>query len=198
MSTAILEQPASAPAVVDIGDDELYEIIDGRRVRTPPMGVYAVWTAFQLARFLANFAAENLGRTITEALFHLPAPINRGRRPDVAFVSYERWAKDRPMPATDNAWDVVPNLATEVVSPTDSVEELEQKIAEYFRAGVQLVWVVHPTRSKIHVYRSPTQIAVLSKNDVLDGWTVVPGFQLALAQLFTEASVATNGSGLAQ
>jgi Uma2 family endonuclease len=195
MSTAILEQPASAATIV--GDDELYEIIDGRRVRTSPMGVFAVWTAFRLARFLANFAEENLGRAITEALFHLPAPIKRDRRPDVAFVSYERWAKDRPIPPTDNAWDVVPNLAIEVVSPTDSVEELEQKIAEYFRAGVQRVWVVHPTRSKVHVYQSPTQITVLLQNDVLDGGTVVPGFKLALAELFTAAAekpVVTHGS----
>ncbi len=86
------------------------------------------------------------------------------------------------MPATDNAWDVVPNLAVEVVSPTDNVEGLEQKIAEYFRAGVQLIWVVHPTRSKVHVYQSPTQITVLSKNDVLDGGTVVPGFKLAIGR----------------
>jgi Uma2 family endonuclease len=199
MSTAVLEQLASARAVV--GDDELYEIIDGQRVRTAPLGVFAVWTAFRLARFLADFADESLGRAITEALFHLPTPINRDRRPDVAFVSYERWAKDRPIPATDNSWDVVPNLATEVVSPTDSVEELEQKIAEYFRAGVHLVWVVHPTRSKVHVYQSPTQITVLSRNDVLDGGTVVPGFKLALAELFTEATgatVVTNGSGPAR
>lgn len=194
MNTAVLEQSAST----SVGDDELYEIIDGQRVRTPPMGIFAVWTASRLARFLANFADEDLGRVITEALFHLPAPINRDRRPDVAFVSYERWAKDRPMPATANAWDVVPNLATEVVSPTDSVEELEQKIAEYFRAGVELVWVVHPTRSKVHVYESPTQIRVLSKNDELGGGSVVPGFKLALAELFTAATetpVVTNGSG---
>ena len=194
MSTATHQQPASTST--SVGDDELYEIIDGQRVRTPPMGVFAVWTATRLVRFLANFAEESVGRAITEALFHLPAPINRDRRPDVALVSYERWAKDRPMPATDNAWDVVPNLATEVVSPTDSVEGLEQKIAEYFRAGVQLVWVVHPTRSKVHVYQSPTQITVLSKDDVLDGGMVVPGFKLALAELFTaatEAPVTTNG-----
>jgi Uma2 family endonuclease len=183
MSSATLER-----SVDNVVDDELYEIIDGQRVRTPAMGVFAVWLASRLGRFLGNFADDNVGRVIMEALFHLPAPINRARRPDVAFVSYERWAKDRPMPATDNVWDVVPNLATEVVSPTDSVEELEQKIAEYFRAGVQLVWVVHPTRSKVHVYQSPTQITVLSKAEVLDGGTVVPGFKLALGELFTEAT----------
>jgi Uma2 family endonuclease len=188
MTTAILEEPAP---------DELYEVIDGKCVRTPPMGVYAVWTAFEIARHLGNFAAASLGRTITEALFHLPAPINRDRRPDVAFVSYKRWAKDRPIPPTDNAWDVVPNLATEVVSPTDKADEIEQKIIEYFRAGVELVWVVYPTQSKIYVYESPTRITGLTRSDVLTGGTAVPGFQLPLAELFTQAaavSQATNGT----
>jgi Uma2 family endonuclease len=200
MTTGILQQPASASATLGVGDDDLYEIIDGQRVRKPPMSVFAVWIAFRLAKLLDNFAEASLGRAITEALFHLPAPINRDRRPDVAFVSYERWAKDRPMPATDDAWGVVPNLAIEVVSPTNKVEELEQKIVEYFRAGVELVWILHPTRSKVHVYQSPTQITVLSKNDVLDGGTVVPGFKLSLAELFTAATetpVETNGPGSA-
>ena len=78
-----------------------------------------------------------------------------------------------------------------------NVEELEQKIAEYFHAGVELVWVVHPTRSKVHVYQSPTQITVLLKDDVLDGGTVVPGFRLALTDLFvgaTEAQSQTIGA----
>jgi Uma2 family endonuclease len=192
MSTATLQSPAS-----DVMDGELYEVIDGKRVRTPPMAAIAVWTAFELARHLGNFAVANLGRAVTEMLFHLPSPIDRDRRPDVAFVSYQRWAKDRPVPRKGNAWDVVPNLATEVVSPTDSAEELDDKIAEYFRAGVQLVWVVYPMQSKIHVYSSPTQITVLTRNDVLDGGTVVPGFKLPLAELFTEATEgsAANGGG---
>src|SRR5437667_408846 len=119
MSTATLQEPTSSPNIAIIADDELYEIIDGARVRTPPMAAIAIWTAFELARHLGNFAVANLGRAVTEMLFHLPAPINRDRRPDVAFVSYQRWGKSRQIPSTGNAWDVVPNLATEVVSPTD-------------------------------------------------------------------------------
>ena len=190
MSTATL-QAGSASTIDRIGDDELYEVIDGQRVRTPAMGVFAVWIASELHGRLTYFArTKEIGRAITEALFHLPAPINRDRRPDVAFVSYERWAKDRLIPRTDNTWDVVPNLAVEVVSPTDSAEELELKVAEYFRAGVQLVWVVYPMQSKIHVYQAPTQIGVLTNADTLDGGSVVPGFRLALAGLFTETAVA--------
>lgn len=62
MSTAVLEQPASASTIGSIGDDELYEIIDGERVRTPPKSVLAVWTAFQLARFLAASNAKQGSR----------------------------------------------------------------------------------------------------------------------------------------
>ena len=173
-----------------VEDDDLYEIIDGERVALVH-NAYGAWIVSRLAFPLANFTrAKQLGWSINHALFHMPAPINRDRRPDVAFVSYDRWAKDRPIPRTDNAWNVVPNLAVEVVSPTDSAEELELKVAEYFRAGVQLVWVVYPMQSKIHVYQAPTQIGVLTNADTLDGGSVVPGFRLALAGLFTETAVA--------
>ena len=159
------------------------------------MAAFAGWIASELSRHLGNFVAASLGRAVVEVLFHLPAPINRDRRPDVAFVSYQRWAKSRQIPTAGNAWDVVPDLMTEVVSPTDKADEIEQKIAEYFRAGVQLVWVVYPMQSKIHVYQSPTQISVLSKADVLEGGTVVPGFRLALAELFPEAGDPETANG---
>ncbi len=180
-------------AAISIPDDDLYEVIDGKRVEQPPMAIYSVLLASQLLRYLANFAdTHQLGRAVSEGLFHLPTPVNRDRRPDVAFVSYQRWPKTRSVPRTDNAWDVVPNLATEVVSPTDSVDELEQKIAEYFKAGVELVWVVYPSQSKIHVCTSPTQIQVLTMADALDGGAILPGFRLALTELFAEP--AENGA----
>jgi Uma2 family endonuclease len=181
MSTAVLPIPP-----VGIGDDDLYEVIDGERVGKQPTGIYAVWVASELHFHLAYFVRNNqLGWALTEALFHLPSPINRDRRPDVAFVSYNRWAMDQPIPPTANAWDVVPNLATEVVSPADTIHELETKIAEYFQAGAELVWVVYPPQHKIHIYESPTKVQILTTADVLDGGTVVPGFRLPLAELFS-------------
>jgi Uma2 family endonuclease len=187
MSAITLPELAVGPPSLGIGNDDLYEVIDGKRVGLPPMGIYSVLLASYLVRHLGNFAdAKALGRAVAEGLFHMPAPVNRDRRPDVAFVSYDRWPKTRSVPRTDNAWDVVPNLATEVVSPTDSVYELEQKIVEYFQVGVELVWVVYPSQSKIHVLVGPTQIQVLTATDVLDGGAVLPGFRLPLADLFAE------------
>jgi Uma2 family endonuclease len=196
MSPAALSMPMTASKSLAVANDEdLYEIIDGHRVGLRPMGIFAVWTASLLARLLGNHVdANNLGRAITEALVHLPEPINRDRRPDVAFVSYDRWAKNRRMPPADNAWDVVPNVAVEVVSPNDGASELREKIEEYFRAGVEAVWVVYPSQKKIYVHHSPTHAVGLALHDVLEGGAVVPGFRLPLSGLFPESVESEAGS----
>ena len=93
-----------------------------------------------------------------------------------------------PCPSSDNAWDVAPDLAVEVVSPTDLAEELMDKVAEYFQAGVRLVWVVYPRLRLIHVYESLTQVRGLTAADELDGGAVLPGFRTPVAALFPEAA----------
>jgi Uma2 family endonuclease len=176
-------------------DEELYEVIDGQRVGLPSMGIRAAWIASQIVQFLGQFGrANNLGHAVGEGLFHLPLPEDRNRRPDVAFVSYERWARRRPLPPNDNAWDVLPNLVVEVVSPTDLAEEVQEKVAEYLRAGVTLVWVVYPQLRQVYVYESPTKVRGLTQADELDGGTVLPGFRLPLTEVFLES----NDSGPAQ
>lgn len=186
MATALLTEPISVPLVVD--EDALYEIVDGERVEMLPMSAFATLIAFEVAYRLKHFGeAQHLGRGIAEMLFRLPLPRQRNRRPDAAFVSFQRWPQQRPVPP-DNAWDVVPELAVEVVSPTDGVEELMDKITEYFQAGVQLVWVVYPTHRLIHVYESLTAIRGLTVTDELDGGTVLPGFRLAVSSLWPPAT----------
>src|SRR5687767_14640454 len=85
-----------------------YEIIDGVRVELPPMSARSSGVANDLAHFLSTHGlADNLGRAYTEMLFHLPLPVDRNRRPDVAFVPFSRWPKAIERPDT-NAWDVLP------------------------------------------------------------------------------------------
>jgi Uma2 family endonuclease len=187
MPSATALEPRAAPEPSIYGDEGLYEIINGQRIELPPMSIYAVVIANLLARKLGNHAeAHNLGHVLLEALFRLPLPKQRNRRPDIGFVSYQRWAKGRPIPKDDNAWDVVPELAVEVVSPTDFAEELQEKVEEYFAAGVQEVWVIYPRRRIVHVYESLTQIRGLTLTDELDGGKAIPGFRLSLATLFEE------------
>jgi Uma2 family endonuclease len=81
-------------------------------------------------------------------------------------------------------WDIIPDLAVEVVSRSNSAEEVGMKIEEYFQAGVTRVWVIYPRLTKIYVYDSPTMVRILQLGDELDGEAIIPGFRVALSKLF--------------
>ncbi len=189
-ATALMDEiEVRNEADVDLLDDDFYEVVDGQRIETPPMSYYAGIVASELGGQLIlqmHQQAPPPGKVVVEVMFRLPLTLDtsRKRRPDIAFVSFERWASDRPMSSRDNAWDVVPDLAVEVISPTDFAQQQLQKVLEYFQAGVRLVWVVYPEQRQIYSYESPTQIRVLTVDDTLDGGKVLSGFQLPLNRLF--------------
>jgi Uma2 family endonuclease len=187
MPTTLTEPIRLAEPSVGSADEPLYEIIDGQRVELPPMSVYANWVAAQFFGALSLFSERHsIGRYFAQMLFRLPLNRSRNRRPDVAFVTFDRWPKNRPIPATDNAWEVVPDLAIEVISPNDFADEMMQKITEYFQAGVRLVWIVYPLHRLVYVYESPVRVRGLGHTDELDGGSVLPGFRVPLANLFPQ------------
>ena len=196
-ATALLGSvEAAVQSVTERGDDELYEIIDGQRIELPPMSAYSATLASRVVRKVGVFVdGQSLGEVVGEVLFRLPLEkdLKRNRRPDAAFVSYDRWPADRPRPTRDNAWDVVPDLAVEVTSPSDLADDQQQKIIEYFQAGVRLVWVVYPEQRFIHVYEAPDHIHVVTEAGILDGGIVLPGFQLPLDKLFGPVVPANTG-----
>src|SRR5206468_3707014 len=114
------------------------------------------------------------GYVVIEMLFRLEPAQPLDRRPDLAYVSFQRWPQ-RVIPA-GNAWEVAPDLAVEVISPSNSATEVQEKIKEYFKYGVRLVWVIYPIPQLVHVYESLKEIRVLEVVDTLEGGTVLPGF----------------------
>jgi Uma2 family endonuclease len=106
------------------------------------------------------------------------------RIPDVAFFSWERFP-DRKLPSEPVPL-VVPNLAVEVLSKGNTPGEMAIKRKEYFDAGVDLIWEVDPRKRTIAVYTSSTDVVTLGIDDTLDGGSILPGFQLALKDLFGE------------
>lgn len=184
-----LVQPVGMPANGRSGmyeSDILYESINGQRLELPPMSAFECWLAGRLFGALLVFCdANKAGRPVVETLFLLNPETDLQRRPDVAFVSYDRWPKNQRVPRT-NAWAVVPNVAAEVVSPSNTFTEVTAKVPEYFQAGCQRVWVILPAEEQVYAYRSATEIQILSKADVLDGENTLPGFRLPLIQLFEE------------
>ena len=180
MATVIIGPRAGAE---EIGDDGPYEIVDGRR-REQATGAYEVDIMSMLATYLGHFSlVHQLGRVEVEMLFNFGDFAQPQRRPDVAFVSFERWPKGRRIPSED-AWQVVPDLAVEVVSPTNSANEIEGKVVEYLKAGVKLVWVVHPSTARVYLHDGSSTVHVISREEVLEGGGLLPGFKLPLATLF--------------
>jgi Uma2 family endonuclease len=170
-------------------DDAPYELIDGRRVEMPPMSAYAGIVTSRLAEQLIvhnHDQSPKPGRVFQEFLFRLPLGEgkSRSRRPDLAFVSFDRAPAEHLPSSRENAWAVVPDLAIEVISPNDLAEDQLEKMLEYFQAGVRLVWVVYPRLGHVHVYNSPNSIHALSGTDVLNGAPVLPGLSLPVSLLF--------------
>jgi Uma2 family endonuclease len=166
----------------------LYEVVGGRVVEKHPRGAADVEIASILQEWLAPFARSNrLGRAVTEMLFRIDPASGLERRPDVAFVSHDRWPLERRVPA-EAAWQMVPDLAVEVVRATNSANDVQDILRDYFQAGVRQVWVVYPRHHLIQVYESPARVTILLAGDTLDGGVVVPGFRLPLATLFGDAA----------
>jgi Uma2 family endonuclease len=174
----------TASSEADLPDH--YEVVDGQVVELPPMSGFASEVANRIRDELAYYArASRTGRTRNDMLFRLPLPEDgaRNRQPDAAYISFDRWPESRPMPRRGNPVDVVPDVAVEVVSPTDYAEDLFAKVDEYLRAGVRLVWVVFPTLRQVYAFTGPTALRVFGADAELDGGDVLPGFRVPVASL---------------
>lgn len=164
-----------------------YEVVDGDIVELPPMSFYSREVANLLDKAVSRFLFTNdIGRSRVELLFRIPLPEDRSRnrQPDAAYISYDRWPRDRPLPFTGNALDVVPDIAVEVSSPGDAGGELVAKAREYLRGGARLAWVLYPEAREVHAYSPDGQIRVFLPADRLEAPDVLPGFQVPVADLF--------------
>jgi Uma2 family endonuclease len=157
------------------------ELVRGQVVREPPAGFEHSGIAVRIASMLLTFAREHrLGEVVGAdagfILFDEPPTV---RAPDVAFVRQERLAFDPKKFAP-----LSPDLAVEVVSPSNTMSEIHEKVLDYLEAGTRLVWVVDPRPRTVVVYRSRDEIRLLTRADELDGGDVLPGFRVKVAELF--------------
>ena len=176
---------ATVQNVIDIQAREkrLFELVDGVLVEKG-MSYRESTLAVFLIECLGPFVRKgNLGILTGESgMMRLFGGLVR--IPDVAFASWARVPGGR-MP-TDPVPQLVPDLAVEILSPSNSPAEMERKRREYFQAGVRLVWIVNADTRTVAVYTSPENPVVLSQSETLDGGAVLPGFALSLTEYFAE------------
>lgn len=107
-----------------------------------------------------------------------------GRAPDVAVVLWSRLPEGKPLPRNNKVPAIVPDLAVEVLSESNTNREMQRKRREYFQAGTKLVWEIDPATRTARVYTTDDEGVPFDENGVLDGDPVLPGFQLSMKKLF--------------
>ncbi|MCY3740847.1 MAG: Uma2 family endonuclease [Candidatus Poribacteria bacterium] len=159
-------------------DLEGYEYIKGELVPMAAAAIVHGEIGSNVHFLLASHVRENkLGRLyIAETTFQLG---DRVVKPDIGFVSTERLSDDKL-----KGFSGAPDLAIEIMSPTDKHYDATEKALAYLKARTRLVWVIEPVAKTVMVYRSPTNISLLTCDDILTGEDVVEGFTCPVAQLF--------------
>ena len=177
----------TAEELFDLPDDGgRFELIEGELAHMTPTGGAHGALAARMVRLLDEYVeAQDLGVCCgAETGFILQRAPDTVRAPDAAVVLKSR-IPDTGIPSS--YWPFAPDLAVEVVSPSDRLAEVHVKIAEYFAAGTRLVWLVEPETRMVHVYRSLKVVEVVGTEQELEGGDVLPGFRCEVRRLFASA-----------
>ena len=164
-------------------DGKKYELTHGILVEIMPPGGEHGEISTELLWHLRTYLAQHpIGRAyVGDTGFILARNPDIVRGPDVAFVRAERLP---PRDQRTGYLPLAPDLAVEVVSPSDRWRKVLEKVSDYLDAGTPLVWVVLPARRLVNVYRADGTVQTLREGDSLDGEDVLPGFRLPVADIF--------------
>jgi Uma2 family endonuclease len=177
-------RPLTAEDLYDLPDDgRRYELVE-RELRTmPPPGFERGYLTSNITRPLAAFVKEHgLGWVVAgDPGFVVARGPDTVPAPDVAFVRADRL----PDPEHRKRFaELAPDFVVEVVSPSDRPGDVTEKALRWVEAGVRLTWIVHPDERMVAVYEPGAVIPLVHEDGELDGGDVLPGFRLAVADLF--------------
>jgi Uma2 family endonuclease len=169
-------------------DDELlalpdhgkYELVDGELIRMSPAGGLHGDIMAELLTRLRVFANDHRLGYVLDGQTGFRLPEGNLRSPDVSFISGRRLPEGLPV----GFLHVCPDLAVEVLSPSDRAADVAHKLGEYLAVGVSLLWVVDPEKQAAVVYRPGTSPRSITHEGTLEGAEILPGFSIALATLF--------------
>lgn len=182
MSTLTAPAPLT-PLDVEIAgerDAKLYELIDGE-LKEKVVGFKSQLIAGLIIQHLNAQFYPHEGAAAGEAMIYCFNGRNHGRKPDVVYVRMNRLPNgDIP----DGDLMFAPDLVVEVLSPSNSGYEVEETLQEYLSAGIALVWIVHPDRRTVRVYRQDGTTKLFRHGDVIENEPALPGFRLLVGDVF--------------
>ena len=165
--------------------DKRFYLMDGVIFEMSPVQRVHSRLAMRLGTYLTQFVEEHdLGEVHTELGFYSDRDRRTLLAPGVAFVSHARLSQQ----PEDGFLSVMPDLAVEVASPSNSVAQLRHKAHIYLDNGASIVWIFLPSERGVDVCRSVAgarlDIEFVGADGSLYGEDVLPGFELALSRLF--------------
>lgn len=168
--------------LAQLPDYERFELVKGEMVQMAPPGGEHGELALDLGSILRAYVrANDLGKAFVETGYILRRDPDTVRGPDISFLRKDRL----PPEGTPRSFiDGPPDLAIEIVSPHDTVEEVDLKVEDYLQSGTRLVWVVQPKSRRVMVYRPDGSGRMLQAYETLTGEDVIPGFELPLTELW--------------
>jgi Uma2 family endonuclease len=165
-------------------DGHRYEIVNGELVDMGNSGMEHGGIGSWLGGVLAIYVRQHKLGAVCDSSTAFTLKSGDKRSPDVSFVSRDRLKGLKRLPK--GYFQGSPDLAVEILSPSNTVEEIHTKIVEYFENGTRLVWVIHPDEKYVLVYHAPEPDRLLRSQDQLEGEEIVPGFSVAVSELFEE------------
>ena len=178
------QQQMTADDLLKMPDDGFrYELVRGELKKMAPAGYRHGRIAIKLSTRLDQHVTHHrLGVVCAaETGFKLATNPDVVRAPDVAFIRQERVDQ---VGDVEGYWPGAPDLAVEVVSPGDTYTDVQEKVFDWLEAGTRMVVVVMPRRRTVAVYRSLTDIVMLTEHDSLDDDDVVPGWIMPVRDMF--------------
>ena len=161
----------------------IWELVDGEPIELTPAAGRSGWLSANIVALLANHVHPNrLGWAFSsETGFILFGNRQTVRAPDAAVV-----LRDRLAAPPDTFVPLAPDLAVEVLSPSDRMADAMSKITMYLQAGVRLVWLVDPATRTVTIFRQDAAPQNVGQEHILDGGDVLPGFRVSVAEIFGE------------
>ncbi len=158
------------------------ELVCGELIQMTPAGYEHGRIIDKIHTPLSTFVSRaGLGHVVgAETGFHIAHDPDTVRAPDVAFVATDRL----PSPLPKGFFPGPPDLAVEVISPDDRESQVQAKVQNWLDAGCRLVWLVDPKRQTVQVYQNGGEARVFHLSDTLSGEPLLPGFSLAVADIF--------------
>ncbi len=184
---AVAQAPRKTTTEGQITDEDLmrlprdgrkWELVDGRLQEVPTSFKHdqiVIW----LGRLIGPYADDIGGLTASQAGFRMS---NRNVRcPDFGFTRYNRFPNGE---VPDGFVEFAPDLAVEIILPSEEPADMARKVEEYFASGARLVWHIFPETKTLIVFRSPSDATIYQPDDEIDMSDLLPGFRSRVADLF--------------